>query len=215
MSIGRSAAAGLRVLDVGCGAGDSMREELRLRSGESSGQPIEMVGIDIDEQVLAQGRESYPEFLFLCAKGEHLPFPDQTFDAVISRVAMPYMDIPATLREMRRVLKSDGELRIKLHPFSYTVSELAAELESGSVKNRMQNLVYRSYVVANGLALHCMGFNFHFPLASRRCESFQTQSGMKNALMTAGFEQIDVSCWETKITWPHAGDCRASAHRGH
>jgi ubiquinone/menaquinone biosynthesis C-methylase UbiE len=127
---------------------------------------------------------------------------------------MPYMDIPATLREMRRVLKSDGELRIKLHPFSYTVSELTTELESGSVKSRVQNLVYRSYVVANGLALHWMGFNFRFPLAPQRCESFQTQSGMKNALASAGFEKIDVSCWTTKITRPHAGNCRASAHRG-
>lgn len=215
MSIERCAAAGLRVLDVGCGAGDSMRDELRLRCAEDVGQPIVMVGIDIDEEALACGRKNYPEFVFLCAKGEHLPFPDQSFDTVISRVAMPYMDIPATLREMRRVLKSDGELRLKLHPFSYTMSELAAELESGSVKSRIQNLAYRSYVVANGVALHCMGFNFRFPLAQHRCESFQTQSGIKRALTTAGFEKIDVSCWTTKITWPHAGDCRASAHRGH
>lgn len=192
-----------------------MQEELQLRYGKNGGQPIEMVGIDVDEEVLAQGRKSYPGFLFVCAKGEHLPFPDESFDAVISRVAIPYMDIPATLGEMRRVLKADGELRLKLHPFSYTMSELAAELESGSVKSRVQSLVYRSYVVANGLALHCMGFNFHFPLARHRCESFQTQSGIKNALVAAGFERIDVSCWVTKITWPHAGNCRASAHRSH
>lgn len=212
MSIEEGALATLRVLDVGCGAGDSMCEELQLRQVS---QPVEMVGIDIDEEVLAQGRKNYPEFLFVCAKGEHLPFPDESFDAVISRVAMPYMDIPVTLHEMRRILKPDGELRMKLHPASYTLSELVAELGSGSAKSRAASVVYRSYVIANGLAFHWMGFNFHFPLARHRCESFQTQRGIKKALVAAGFEKIDVSCWETKVAWPHAGDCRASARRAH
>jgi len=210
MSIEEGTLATLRVLDVGCGAGDSMREELLL--GQAS-QPVKMVGVDIDEEVLAQGRKNYPEFLFVRAKGEHLPFPDESFDVVISRVAMPYMDIPVTLREMRRVLKPDGELRIKLHPASYTLAELVAELGSGSAKSRAASVMYRSYVIVNGLAFHWMGFNFHFPLARHRCESFQTKSGIKKALDSAGFEQIDVSCWETKVTWPHAGDCRASARR--
>ncbi len=223
MSIDRDAAAVVRVLDVGCGAGDSMQEELQLRREALGRVPqtmppinsqIEMVGIDIDEAALAQGRMSYPDFLFVCAKGEHLPFPDGWFDAVISRVAMPYMDIPVALREMRRVLKADGELRIKLHPLSFTLSEIAVELRSGSARRRAQNLIYRMYVIANGIALHLAGFNVRFPLARHRCESFQTRSGIRRALVAAGFEQIDVSCWATQITWPHCGDCRVSAHRG-
>lgn len=214
MSIDGDAAGGFKVLDVGCGAGDSMQEELQVRcAGLGSATQIEMVGIDIDEEALAQGRVNYPQFLFVCARGECLPFPDRSFDAVISRVAMPYMDIPVALREIRRVLKVDGELRIKLHPLSFTLSELGAELRSGSARSRAQNLVYRLYVVANGLALHVAGFNFRFPLARRRCESFQTQSGMRRILIAAGFRQIDVSCWVTKITRPHCGDCRAFARR--
>jgi ubiquinone/menaquinone biosynthesis C-methylase UbiE len=213
MSIGGDTAGGFRVLDVGCGAGDSMQEEWQLRCDMESAPQIEMVGIDIDEEALAQGRLNYPQFLFVYAKGEKLPFPDGSFDTVISRVAMPYMDIPAALREMRRVLKADGELRIKLHPLSFSLSELAAELRSGSAVNRAKNLAYRSYVVANGAALHFGGFNFRFPLARHRCESFQTQTGIRRALLAAGFGQIDVSCWDTKITRPHAGNCRASARR--
>lgn len=213
MSIEASAASAVRVLDVGCGAGDSMQEEWQLRCGREGAPQIEMVGVDIDEEALAQGRLNYPQFLFVCAKGEKLPFLDSSFDAVISRVAIPYMDIPAALREIQRVLKEDGELRIKLHPLSFSLSELAAELHSGSVVNRAKNLAYRSYVVANGAALHLGGFNFRFPLARHRCESFQTQAGIKRALLAAGFGQIDVSCWDTKITRPHAGNCRASARR--
>ena len=202
----------VRVLDVGCGAGSSIQEEFELRRREDTSQ-IEMVGIDIDEEALAQGRMNYPEFRFVCAKGEKLPFPDGSFDAVISRVAMPYMDIPVALREIRRVLKVDGELRIKLHPLSFTLSELATEIRSGSARRRVQNLVYRLYVVANGVAFNFAGFNFHLPLARHRCESFQTQSGMRRALLAAGFKQIDVSCWDSRSTWPHAGNCRASARR--
>lgn len=204
----------IRVLDVGCGAGDSMQEEYALRRGGLNGNAqIEMVGIDIDEEALTQGRTSYPQFLFVSAKGEALPFPNQTFDAAISRVAIPYMDIPVALREIYRVLRPGGELRIKLHPLTFTLSELSDELRSGSARSRAQNLVYRTYVISNGLAFHAGGFNFHFPLARRRCESFQTQSGMRRALTAAGFSQIDVSCWKTEITRPHAGNCRASARR--
>jgi SAM-dependent methyltransferase len=203
-----------RILDVGCGAGSSMQEELQLRCGTPGIAPqIEMVGVDIDEEALARGRMSYPQFLFVSAEGEKLPFPDGSFDAVISRVAMPYMDIPIALREIRRVLKVGGELKIKLHPLSFTLSELATELRSGSARSRAQNLVYRLYVIANGMALHFAGFNFRFPLARRRCESFQTQDGIRRALIAAGFGQTNVSCWVTKITWPHCGDCRVSARR--
>lgn len=191
-----------------------MQEEYALRLGGANGNlQIQMVGVDIDEQALAQGRTSYPQFLFVSANGEALPFPDQTFDAAISRVAIPYMDIPVALREIHRVLRPGGELRIKLHPLTFTLSELSEELRTGSARSRAQNLAYRAYVIANGLALHAGGFNFHFPLARRRCESFQTQSGMRRALTAAGFGQVDVSCWQTEITRPHAGNCRASARR--
>src|ERR1700733_8397545 len=201
-----------RVLDVGCGAGDSMREELEARlKAMGDDTRIEMVGVDIDEESLAQGRSNFPQFVFVHGKGEELPFSDQRFDVVISRVAMCYMDIPAALREIRRVLKVGGELRMKLHPFTFTLAELRTEMGSGPLWRRVQSAVYRGYVLANGLALHLGGFNFRFPLARRRCESFQTQEGIRRALIAARFGKVSVSCWETRIQWPHAGNCRVSA----
>jgi ubiquinone/menaquinone biosynthesis C-methylase UbiE len=191
-----------------------MREELEARLNVMGDDTrIEMVGVDIDEESLAQGRSNFPQFVFVHGKGEELPFSDQCFDVVISRVAMCYMDIPVALREIRRVLKIGGEIKMKLHPFTFTLAELRAETGSGPLWRRVQRAVYRGYVLANGLALHLGGFNFRFPLARRRCESFQTQEGIRRALIAAHFGKVSVSCWETRIQWPHAGNCRVSAFR--
>ena len=203
-----------RVLDVGCGSGQSLAEDVAAR--ESQGVPTacrQLIGVDIDFEALRTAKQLYPQFYFVCARGELLPFRTASVEEVISRIAIPYMNIPVTLREMRRVLKIKGELRIKLHPLSYTWSELMTELRSGPLSQRLKNLVYRLYVIANGLTLHFAGFNFRFPLARRRCESFQSQSGISRALAAAGFEDIDTSCWVTKIRRPHAGNCRAIATR--
>jgi SAM-dependent methyltransferase len=212
-SASRRVAEVFRVLDVGCGAGDSMREEFECRKAKADGVRIEMVGIDIDEESLARGRLNFPQFAFVQGKGEKLPFSDQSFDAVISRVAICYMDIPVALREIRRVLKVGGEIKMKLHPYTFTVAELRAEIRSGPLWRRVQRAIYRGYVLTNGLALHLGGFNFRFPLARRRCESFQTREGMRRALVSANFGKVDVSCWDTNVEWPHAGNCRVSAFR--
>lgn len=201
------------ILDCGCGKGDSLNEEFQLRLSKLEAAEVEMVGVDIDMTSLGRARREHPRFYFVCARGEQLPFRDESFTTVISRVAMPYMDIPLVLREMRRILKVDGGIRIKLHPFSFTMSELSHELRAGSLRQRVQNLVYRAYVIANGLTLHLVGRNFRFPIASCRCESFQTRTGIRRALAAAGFDRIVTDCWATRILWPHAGNCRVSAHR--
>ena len=49
-----------------------------------------------------------PNIRLVCAAGENLPFADERFDLVFSRVALPYMDINRALREIARVLKRGG-----------------------------------------------------------------------------------------------------------
>jgi hypothetical protein len=191
-----------------------MREEFESRrKAMGSDVRIEMVGVDIDEESLARGRLNFPQFVFVQGRGEVLPFSDKSFDVVISRVAICYMDIPVALREIRRVMKIGGEVKMKLHPFRFTFAELRAEIGSGPLWRRVQRAIYRGYVLTNGLALHLGGFNFRFPLARRRCESFQTREGMRRALVAAHFGRVDVSCWDARVEWPHAGNCRVSAFR--
>ena len=66
---------------------------------------------------------------FEVAFADHLPFPDDTFDAVICRFGAMFFPAPAdALREMLRVLKPGGKLAMAVwhsaetNPFFHTVS---------------------------------------------------------------------------------------------
>lgn len=128
------------VLDVGCGAGQT----LIAANLEGSTQAY---GIDSDFKALRLGRQLTRRVHFVCARGERLPLHANAFDFVISRVASPYMHIPTALAEMARVLQPGGRLWLVLHPCSMTFRELARSLRSLSLKDAL----FRMYVLANEL----------------------------------------------------------------
>lgn len=96
------------ILDVACGTG----ELERLLAANNPHQQI--VGVDLSEQMLAQARQklqAFPHINFQQATVRSLPFPDHSFDVVISANSFHYFDDPlGALQEMRRVLKPDGKL---------------------------------------------------------------------------------------------------------
>jgi SAM-dependent methyltransferase len=101
-------AGALRVLDVGCGGG-----RLTISLAQAG---AEVTGIDTSEQRLAQARKrarAAAVQLDLIEADFNVPlsFPDASFDAVTSRLAlMAADDAVATLAEMRRVLVPGGPL---------------------------------------------------------------------------------------------------------
>lgn len=162
----------MRVLDLGCGSGvDSARWGIRASD--------EVTGIDVDECKLAIARKRFPSRTYLHAAGECLPFSDKTFDRVISALALPYMDIPTTLAEIRRILVPGGSFSASLHLPSFTWAELRHTLP------RPVGTLFRMYVLANGLWFHCTGRTVKF--VNGRIESFQTERGMRLALERGGF----------------------------
>jgi len=94
------------VLDVGCGTG----EFERLMLSEHPGQ--RMAGVDVADKMLEIARrkcQGYSNVSFLSASASELPFPDNSFDVVVSASALHYFDKPVvSLVEMRRVLKPQG-----------------------------------------------------------------------------------------------------------
>jgi ubiquinone/menaquinone biosynthesis C-methylase UbiE len=94
------------ILDIGCGTG----EFERLLLSEHPEQ--RMVGVDLSVKMLEMARQkcqAYPNVTFCTANAAALPFPDRSFDVVVSASALHYFDQPEmSLREMRRVLKPGG-----------------------------------------------------------------------------------------------------------
>jgi len=168
-----------RVLDIGCGAGQT------LIACEAPPTTF-TCGVDIDQEALALGRRLSQQIAFVRASGERLPFSDGSFDVVISRVSLPYMRLSVALREMARVLKPGGQVWLTLHPISITIEGVARSLKERNAKN----LAHQLYVIVNGLLFHFIGRQFSSPFNSAKCESFQTARGIVRAMRAAGFDQV-------------------------
>lgn len=171
-----------RILDVGCGAGAT------LSVCEVEGEAF-LCGVDVDPVSLKLGEELFPKAHFIQAKGESLPFPPGEFDFVIARVSLPYMNIPQALSEITRVLRSGGCVWTAIHPFSFVRQELR-----GSVRRLdFKDILFRLYVIANGLWMHLTGKMFSCPLSPGRYESFQTNRSITAALLAAGLTDVNIS----------------------
>lgn len=169
------------ILDVGGGAGQTL-----LALGlEGAGL---LVSLDIDPEALSLGRELSDSIRFVRGRGESLPFNDASFDMVISRVAIPYLNIAYALPEMARVCRPGGRVWATLHPFRMTLGELAAHLK----RMELKGAIYRLYILANGLALHLLGRQFSWPFSGGRYESCQSARGIARSLAAAGFTDIRI-----------------------
>ncbi len=101
----------LRVLEVGCGAAAG--------SAWLGSQGAFAVGLDVSGAMLAAAAARGVVVPLVHASGDRLPFESASFDAVVSaHGALAFMgDLPATLREIRRVLRDGGRLVFSVtHP---------------------------------------------------------------------------------------------------
>jgi ubiquinone/menaquinone biosynthesis C-methylase UbiE len=170
-----------RILDVGCGAGQTLM-------GCSLDDGVFAVGLDTDESAIALGKQLTKSIHFVVGEGAALPFADDCFDLVICRVALPYMHVARALSEMSRVSVVGGDLWLVLHPFDMTMRELGANIARFQLKAGL----YRTWVLVNGLALHAFGRQWRWP-SQGGYETWQTNRGMMRALRAAGFERIQIT----------------------
>lgn len=99
---------GERVLDVACGTGILAREILK-RVGPAG----RVAGIDAVPGMIEVAQQIAPTVEWRQANAESLPFPDKSFDAVVSQFGlMFFMDRTQAIREMLRVLTSGGRLAV-------------------------------------------------------------------------------------------------------
>ncbi len=95
-----------RVLDLACGTGELERRLV------SSYPKLPLTGIDLSEAMLDLARNKlhrYPHIVLKQADGRSIPFPDHSFDVVVSCSAFHYMREPdKVLGEINRVLVKGG-----------------------------------------------------------------------------------------------------------
>lgn len=85
---------GQRVLDVACGTGVLARATAVRPDGE-------VIGLDINEGMLAVARQKGAEVTWRQGQAESLPFIDDSFDTIVSQFGLMFFeDRRAALREM-------------------------------------------------------------------------------------------------------------------
>ena len=96
-----------RTLELGCGTGRNLRffrDQART------------VGLDPSAEALRRARKRAPGISLVIGSAQALPFRDGAFDTVVSSLVFCSVPDPASaLREVRRVLRSDGGLRMVEH----------------------------------------------------------------------------------------------------
>lgn len=96
---------GAHVLDVGAGSGVGYAV-------------VPSVGIDPSPELLK--RHPHPESVV--GRAEELPFPDKSFDAVISVTAIHHADVPKAIAEMKRVSRGPVAITVlKKSAFAHAI----------------------------------------------------------------------------------------------
>lgn len=167
-----------RILDVGCGDGDSL-----LDAGACGCKLV--VGADISLQSVLAARAKLPSAHFVVARGEALPFKDNAFDHLICRVALVLMPIAPALDEMHRVCRPGAVLTLSVHDLRFALFDLRRRL----FPPRLKTIAGRLWVLVNGMIFILTGRNVKMPFTrpDHGWETWQTRGSMRRALKRAGF----------------------------
>lgn len=160
------------VLDIGCGAG---QELIPLVERGALG-----IGIDPAPEIgRAPWGERRSRVAFTRGIAEQLPFRANTFDVIICRVALPYMDNRVALAEMARVLRSGGRLLLKIHAAPYYWNKF----RQGIARRDPKFSIHAVRVLLAGALYHVLGVQVRKVISN---ETFQSEWLLRRELARSG-----------------------------
>lgn len=163
------------ILDIGCGIGQTM---VALDCLDR-----QCIGVDVDPVAIGYGQEHYgAQIEFHCSDANELPVAAESVDLVISRVALPYTNIPKAIQEIRRVLKPGGRAWLTLHSQAMVRGWLLDDLKDRHFKSVLQ----RTYVLLNGVLFR--GTGKVLPYLNGQYESWQNVHAFARWLGRQGFD---------------------------
>jgi ubiquinone/menaquinone biosynthesis C-methylase UbiE len=104
---------GMEVLDIACGTGEPAISIASLLQNQGR-----VVGVDISPEPLKLAEErarqrDLTNIEFHLADAHQLPFPNQSFDRITSRLGVMFLsDLPRAFSEMHRVLRPGGRITL-------------------------------------------------------------------------------------------------------
>jgi demethylmenaquinone methyltransferase/2-methoxy-6-polyprenyl-1,4-benzoquinol methylase len=161
---------GARALDLCCGTGD-MATALRSQSDK-----VAIVGADFSRGMLARGQQKFSSSAIAAVEADalQLPFPDRSFDLVVSAFGFRNLaNYDAGLREIYRVLCPDGEVGIL--DFS----------EPGGILGKMYGFYFRKVLPRIGTLLSGVSGPYSYLPAS--VSRFPSPNEMLDRMRTVGF----------------------------
>ena len=108
--------SGMRVLDVGCGAGATLRHVIAVYG-------LMGFGVDVSAELIARARQTNSQVEWMRARSESLPFASESMDVILSECTLCIFEIDTALSECVRTLNYGGY---------FVVSDLYARNENGA-----------------------------------------------------------------------------------
>ncbi len=136
---------GLKVLEVGSGRGGGA-DYIKRYLG-----PARMIGVDFSDKAVNLCRQYYcvDGLSFVPGDAEHLPFDDDSFDAVVNvESSHCYGSMPAFLAQVRRVLKPGGHFLFADFRPREQIDEMDEQLEHSEMQQVKQKNITPNVVEA-------------------------------------------------------------------
>ena len=129
---------GKDVLEVSCGHGGGASYLTRTQHPASyTGLDPNTVGIEFCRE-----RHKLPGLQFVAGNAESLPFPDQSFDAVINvEAAINYQNVPRFFAEVARVLRPGGHFLYADMRYADEFADWATELAGAPMRMVSENVI--------------------------------------------------------------------------